>query len=171
MPGPVTNTKFDLSIEEHAMRRQGVIGRGTAMGNALFSIDYDCLPHEARRTIKLIIDGGPFPYPGKDGTPFGNHLGDLPEGQYLEYTVPTPGCATRGTRRIVVRKKTGQLFLTVCHYERVQAKGGTSPQRKQAQVQATAALAEEWRNGFYVITGMPLQLRQAVVNAIKARNP
>jgi hypothetical protein len=56
-------------------------------------------------TIKQIIRNGLFPYPGNDG----NRFGDLPEGQYLEYTVRTPGLVNRGARRIVVRKKTAQL--------------------------------------------------------------
>lgn len=170
MPGPVTHTKKDLAIEEQAMRRHGLVGRGNN-ANSLFTIDYDSLPPEARTTIKLIISGGPFPYPGKDGSPFGNKFGDLPEGQYLEYTVPTPGVSNRGMRRIVARKKTGQLFFTACHYERVGASGGTAPQRQTAQRQATADLDAEWRNGFYAITGMTLDLRNTVVQAIKGISP
>lgn len=168
MPGPVTLSKYDMSIEEHGLRKQGMLGRGGGMGNALFSIDYDCLPAQARTTIGLIIAGGPFPYPGKDGSSFGNRFGDLPQGQYLEYTVPTPGLNNRGARRIVARKVTGQLFFTACHYERVQATGGSADARRDAQRQATAQLDAEWRNGFYIITGMSLDLRNAVATAIKA---
>jgi ribonuclease T1 len=61
------------------------------------------LPAEARRTDELIRQGGPFPY-GKDGTVFGNRerlLPREPRGYYREYTVPTPGLAHRGARRIV----------------------------------------------------------------------
>jgi guanyl-specific ribonuclease Sa len=169
MPGPVTTTKFDQALEEHAMRKQGMLGRGKGMGNALFSIDYDSLPPEARNTIKLILSDGPFPYPAKDGSTFGNKFGDLPSGTYLEYTVPTPGVTTRGARRIVARKTTGQLFFTACHYERVEAQGGTPSQRTAAQIQATQAVDPEWRNGFYLVTGMSVDLRNQVEAAIKAK--
>lgn len=46
------------------------------------------------QTIVLIKQGGPFPYPNKDGTRFYNREGILPsqsQGYYREYTVPTPG--------------------------------------------------------------------------------
>lgn len=171
MTAPVTTPFFDQSIEEHGMRKQGMLGRGTGMGNALFSIDYDRLPPEARTTIGLIITDGPFPYPGRDGSYFGNGFGDLPTGRYLEYTVPTPGVTNRGARRIVARCTTGQLFFTACHYERVQVQGGTRPQREQARLAATNAVDAEWRNGFYIVTGMSLDLRTAVRDAIKAKSP
>ncbi|MFD8308954.1 ribonuclease domain-containing protein [Streptomyces sp. NPDC059690] len=61
------------------------------------------LPAEARRTLALIDEGGPFPY-AKDGAVFGNFEGLLPRrrrGYYHEYTVPTPGSRDRGARRIV----------------------------------------------------------------------
>jgi len=62
------------------------------------------LPVEARNTHRLILQGGPFPYPRKDGSVFGNRerlLPRHPRGYYLEYTVPTPGSRDRGARRIV----------------------------------------------------------------------
>jgi hypothetical protein len=37
MPGPVTHTKKDLAIEEHAMRRHGMVGRGNS-ATSLFTI-------------------------------------------------------------------------------------------------------------------------------------
>lgn len=169
MPTPVTTTYIDQSLEQHAMRKHGLLGRGGGMGNALYAIDYDSLPPEARNTIKLIVSNGPFPHK-KDGTPYGNFFGDLPSGKYLEYTVPTPGAKDRGLRRIVARLKTAQLFFTACHYERVQAKGGTKSERNQAQQQATATVDEEWRNGFYIITGMLPELRDQVSRAIKAKS-
>jgi ribonuclease T1 len=61
------------------------------------------LPAQAQSTHRLIISGGPFPY-SKDGSVFGNRehlLPSRPRGQYREYTVPTPGAADRGARRIV----------------------------------------------------------------------
>ena len=171
MPGPVTTTYIDRSLEQHAMRRHGLLGRGGGMGNALYAIDYDSLPPEARRTIDLIISDGPFPYPGKDGSLFGNRFGDLPDGRYLEFTVPTPGLTTRGARRIVARLRTGQLFFTACHYERIQVSGGgTAADKLQARRAETAATSEEWRNGFYIVTGMASELRANVAQAVKAKS-
>ena len=62
------------------------------------------LPPEAAKTLHLIRRGGPFPYPEKDGSVFGNFEKRLPaqaRGYYREYTVPTPGSRDRGARRIV----------------------------------------------------------------------
>lgn len=61
------------------------------------------LPREARETLQLIKQGGPFPY-ARDGTVFGNRERLLPareRGYYREYTVETPGARDRGARRIV----------------------------------------------------------------------
>ena len=61
------------------------------------------LPTEARTTLRLIKQGGPFPYP-RDGVIFGNfekRLPQQPRGYYHEYTVKTPGARNRGARRIV----------------------------------------------------------------------
>ncbi len=61
------------------------------------------LPPEARTTMRLIKQGGPFPYP-RDGVVFGNYehrLPPQPRGYYREYTVPTPGVRNRGARRII----------------------------------------------------------------------
>lgn len=62
------------------------------------------LPAEARETDRLIQAGGPFPFPHKDGSVFGNRerlLPKRPRGDYREYTVKTPGARDRGARRIV----------------------------------------------------------------------
>lgn len=62
------------------------------------------LPVQARQTHALILAGGPFPYPHKDGSVFGNRerlLPPHPRGYYREYTVKTPGVNHRGARRIV----------------------------------------------------------------------
>ena len=153
---------IDRDVEEQALRQHGMLGRAGEMGNALFAIDYGLLPPEARTTIQLIIDGGPFPYPGRDGTPFRNRFGDLPpRGDYLEFTVPTPGVAHRGARRIVARRN-GILFFTACHYERVQGRM-TDDERRAA----TALVDEQWRNGFYVITGMPSEMRAQIAAAVQ----
>jgi len=77
------------------------------------------LPREAATTVRLIDDGGPFPYAGKDGSTFGNYEGVLPQrsrGYYAEYTVPTPGASNRGARRIIAGDG-GQLYWTADHYE------------------------------------------------------
>jgi ribonuclease T1 len=74
-------------------------------------------------TIGLILSDGPFPYPDKDGSVFGNFEGRLPtrsRGHYREYTVPTPGIGHRGARRIVAGQSQGQsheMFYTRDHYE------------------------------------------------------
>ena len=71
-------------------------------------------------TIALIKQGGPFPYPDKDGTTFGNRESKLPaqsSGYYREYTVPTPGVSHRGARRIVTGGNPPAVYyLTVDHY-------------------------------------------------------
>lgn len=72
-------------------------------------------------TIALIGQGGPFPYPAKDGTTFYNREGRLPKessGYYREYTVPTPGVSHRGARRIVTGGNPPAVYyLTVDHYD------------------------------------------------------
>jgi ribonuclease T1 len=75
------------------------------------------LPPEAKITLKLIRQGGPFPYP-KDGTIFGNRerrLPDRPRGYYKEYTVKTPGSRHRGARRIIAGAA-GEFYYTDDHY-------------------------------------------------------
>jgi ribonuclease T1 len=62
------------------------------------------LPPEAQSTERLIRAGGPFPYPRKDGSVFGNReriLAPKPRGFYREYTVRSPGSRDRGALRIV----------------------------------------------------------------------
>jgi guanyl-specific ribonuclease Sa len=153
---------IDVAVEERALREHGILGRGDAMGNALYAIDFSALPPEAHATIQTIINAGPFPYPNHDGRPFQNRFGDLPsQGDYLEFTVPTPGAPNRGGRRIVARRN-GILFFTACHYERVQ--GAMSPRARQLE---TAKIDARWRNGFYVVTGMPLNRRQQIAEGIR----
>lgn len=78
------------------------------------------LPPEARQTLRLIVDGGPFPY-RQDGVVFGNREGRLPEqprGYYHEYTVNTPGASNRGTRRIITGGTPPLVYYyTDDHYE------------------------------------------------------
>jgi ribonuclease T1 len=82
-------------------------------------VDEQELPGQARDTLQLIDAGGPFPYPGKDGSTFNNLEGLLPEhdrGYYAEYTVPTPGSRDRGARRIITGDG-GEYYWTADHYE------------------------------------------------------
>jgi ribonuclease T1 len=87
------------------------------------------LPAEARDTLKLIDQGGPFPY-SRDGVAFGNFEKILPKhdrGYYKEYTVKTPGEGDRGARRIVTGTG-GERYYTDDHYKsfrRIAADGGT----------------------------------------------
>jgi len=75
------------------------------------------LPTDARHTVELIRQGGPFPYE-RDGAVFSNREKLLPareRGWYREYTVRTPGERTRGARRIVAGRD-GTLYYTDDHY-------------------------------------------------------
>ena len=77
------------------------------------------LPQEAQRTIRLIQQGGPFPFVPKDGSIFGNFERCLPvrsRGYYHEYTVPTPGRTDRGARRIVSGGIAREFFYSDDHY-------------------------------------------------------
>jgi ribonuclease T1 len=79
------------------------------------------LPREGQQSLRLIRAGGPFPY-SKDGSAFGNRERLLPargSGGYREYTVPTPGEADRGARRIVCAALTPPdrlCYYTADHY-------------------------------------------------------
>ncbi|MDR2241108.1 MAG: ribonuclease N1 [Zoogloeaceae bacterium] len=89
------------------------------------AIQAAALPAEARQTLTLIQQGGPFPY-YKDGAVFGNYEKRLPirpRGHYREYTVPTPGIRGRGARRIVAGRgeagdvrASGEYYYTDDHY-------------------------------------------------------
>ena len=88
------------------------------------------LPKEAQDTLKLIDQGGPYPY-SRDGVMFGNLEKLLPKhdrGYYHEYTVNTPGENDRGARRLVTGNA-GERYYTDDHYKsfrRVAGDGGTS---------------------------------------------
>ena len=76
------------------------------------------LPPEASQTWRLIERGGPFPYPRNDGVVFDNREKHLPSEQsnyYHEYTVPTPGSADRGARRLITGRSQ-ELYYTGDHY-------------------------------------------------------
>ncbi|MEV0527641.1 ribonuclease domain-containing protein [Streptomyces sp. NPDC050439] len=85
--------------------------------HGMATVRADRLPAEARRTLRLIDDGGPFTY-AKDGSVFGNFEGELPKqrrGHYREYTVRTPGERDRGARRIVTGSG-DETYYTDDHY-------------------------------------------------------
>jgi len=90
------------------------------------------LPPEARQTLMLIRQGGPFPY-AKDGSVFGNREGLLPKqprGYYREYTVSTPGARDRGARRIVAGQG-GEHYYTDDHYRSFRRILDTTPRRNE----------------------------------------
>jgi ribonuclease T1 len=77
------------------------------------------LPPQATQTVRLIEQGGPFPYP-QDGGIFNNaehRLPAKPRGYYHEYTVPTPGSPDRGARRIITGGENREFYYTPDHYE------------------------------------------------------
>ena len=76
----------------------GAVGSAARQSPQIREISADQLPREARETLRLIKQGGPFPY-ARDGTVFGNRERLLPareRGYYHEYTVKTPGARDRG---------------------------------------------------------------------------
>ncbi|MFF2811603.1 ribonuclease domain-containing protein [Streptomyces sp. NPDC058000] len=88
--------------------------------NDVGSVCYSQLPSQAHDTLSLIDKGGPFPYPGKDGSVFTNVEGVLPSQSadyYHEYTVITPGAPTRGARRIVTGEQQQEDYYTADHYK------------------------------------------------------
>ena len=114
--GRATDRASDRASDRSSDRasRQGTDGLGTvAVGD---------LPAEARQTLALIREGGPYPYE-KDGTVFGNYERKLPRqrrGYYTEYTVRTPQVRSRGARRIIAGGRDGrptEFYYTDDHYQ------------------------------------------------------
>jgi guanyl-specific ribonuclease Sa len=98
-------------------------GSGAGTSSGLKACELSSLPPEAAATVRLIHSGGPFPY-SRDGIIFGNFEHRLPQenrGYYHEYTVPTPGAKTRGTRRVITGgtplTKPPEFYYTGDHYE------------------------------------------------------
>ncbi|HKF31737.1 MAG TPA: ribonuclease domain-containing protein [Jatrophihabitantaceae bacterium] len=86
------------------------------------SVALSSLPAQASQTVRLIEQGGPFPYP-QDGEIFNNaehRLPPEPRGYYHEFTVPTPGSPDRGARRIIAGGANREFFYTPDHYETFQ---------------------------------------------------
>jgi ribonuclease T1 len=156
------NNDINLEIEQKALREYGILGRSGPYGNGLYAFEYEILPPEAKQVIEVLSRSGPLLYPAHDGRLFGNRSGDLPgKCEYREFTVPTPGALNRGRRRLVISDN-GLVFFTACHYDRVPGQAG-SPQHTQA----IAAIDEQWRNGFYVVTGMSMDQRERIAAAMK----
>ena len=107
------DTTLSTTISQNATKTGSPANAGSITGDA--QID---------QTIALIQQGGPFPYPNKDGTTFYNREGKLPaqsQGYYREYTVPTPTVSHRGARRIVTGgNPPTYYYLTVDHYDSFQ---------------------------------------------------
>lgn len=103
---------FVLLISCNVMAKESV---------ALQIVNAANLPPEARVTLVLIRNNGPFPHV-KDGAVFGNYEKLLPKqkrGYYHEFTVKTKGARNRGARRIVVGGEPAtsrDLYYTDDHY-------------------------------------------------------
>jgi ribonuclease T1 len=72
---------------------------------------------EIARVLTAVRTGAPLPY-SQDGEVFENREGLLPakpRGYYHAYTVPTPGSADRGARRLIVGAD-GDVWYTSDHY-------------------------------------------------------
>jgi ribonuclease T1 len=93
------------------------VNKGGNMPN-LLKIESEYLPLEALQILKLIDEGGPFPYI-KDGAVFYNREGKLPiktPDYYREYTVQSPGADDRGAKRIITGED-GVKYFTDDHYQ------------------------------------------------------
>lgn len=103
-----------VAVNDPAEHRGSLPGAGSGLD----IVPLSRLPEEVDQTWRLIEQGGPFPYPDRDGTVFGNReklLPEKPSGYYREYTVPTPGSEDRGARRLVTGKER-ELYYTGDHY-------------------------------------------------------
>jgi len=81
-------------------------------------IAVSAMPTEGRETLRLIKQGGPFPY-SRDGVIFSNFENRLPKrerGYYREFTVKTPGARNRGARRIVCGQPV-ECYYSADHYQ------------------------------------------------------
>ena len=103
----------DSKLSQTAQNQTTIVARAVSIP----VVTANRLPPEARSTINLIRQGGPFPY-AKDGTVFQNRERRLPQamtGYYREYTVKTPGVRHRGARRIVTGQGS-EIYYTGDHY-------------------------------------------------------
>lgn len=119
-PSPFTAQSYgsDTSASGESGRSGSSASSKQAPDDGLTTVRLSQLPRQARETVALIDDGGPYPY-RRDGVVFGNRERVLPRqasGWYHEYTVSTPGSSDRGARRIVTGKD-GTMYYTDDHYE------------------------------------------------------
>ena len=108
-----------LTNNFHLTKIAPVFALETTTVAQILTINLSDLPPEANTTLNLIDQGGPFPYPQKDGSIFSNRerlLPNKPRGYYREYTIPTPGANNRGARRFVVGNQ-GEIYYTDNHYQ------------------------------------------------------
>ena len=109
---------FILSLLLPCMPQAEARGNHGYGSELIHSVSITELPPEAITALKLIKQGGPFPYK-RDGVVFGNFEKRLPKkqrGYYHEYTVRTPGARNRGARRIVCGQ-ISECYYTSDHYE------------------------------------------------------
>ncbi len=115
----------ETSYPEQTQGEDGPSGTDTRDWDGIDACRDDVLPPELEDVAEDVEAGGPFEFPGKDGSTFGNREGYLPDegrGYYREYTVETPGLDHRGARRIVTGGgETPDLpevwYYTEDHYE------------------------------------------------------
>ncbi|WP_427173602.1 ribonuclease domain-containing protein [Arthrobacter sp. 92] len=96
----------------------GVSRTNAVNASGLKAVNASSLPAEARRTLELIAQGGPYPY-SRDAVLFSNFEGLLPRkpnGYYQEFTVETSGESDRGPRRIITGGA-GEKYYTPDHYQ------------------------------------------------------
>ncbi|MCC5795828.1 MAG: hypothetical protein JJU48_00705 [Methylophaga sp.] len=93
-----------------------VVNQGPTSGSSTLSAQEQAL----QKTLRLIQQGGPFPY-DRDGITFQNRerlLPNKPMGYYREYTVDTPGLSHRGPRRVVTGGHPPEVYYyTEDHYK------------------------------------------------------
>lgn len=118
LPGPATSPEPSRPIVPDGTVAPMATLAGVDPISGLPVVALTALPPEAAEAVLRIAAGGPYPYP-QDGTVFENREHRLPErerGYYHEYTVPTPGSADRGARRIVAGAD-GEMYWTPDHYD------------------------------------------------------
>lgn len=98
------------------------VGADTRDWDAIDACADGILPEELEEVVDDIEAGGPYDYPGKDGSVFGNYEGYLPEesrGYYREFTVETPGLDHRGAKRVVTGGEVDPdvWYFTDDHYD------------------------------------------------------
>lgn len=121
-PGPSSDASGTPNPQKSGS--DGPSGTDTRDWDGIDACADDVLPPELDEVADDVEAGGPFEFPGKDGSTFGNYEGYLPDesrGYYREYTVETPGLDHRGARRIVTGGGGGDFpevwYFTDDHYE------------------------------------------------------